>query len=56
MLNGKPSSELGRDALALTKQLGLGLALRVMVVIVEHDALGLQQLSSKLISTCNITI
>ena len=51
-----PSSELGRNALALTKWLGLGLALRAMVVVVEQDALGLRQLSPKLISTCDITL
>ena len=28
MLNGVPSSELGRNALALTKLLGLGIALK----------------------------
>ena len=55
VLNSKPSNELGWNALALTKWLGLGLALRAMVVIVEEDALGLQQLSPKLISTCIIT-
>ena len=41
MLNGKPSNELGWNALALTKWLGLGLARRMMVVVVKQDALGL---------------
>ena len=54
MLNGKPSIELGWNALALTEWLILGLALRVMVVVGEQDALGLRQLSLKLICTCVI--
>ena len=55
VLNSVPSNELGWNALALTKWLGLGLPLRAMVVVVEQDALGLWQLSPKLISTCVIT-
>ena len=41
LLNNESSNELGWNALALTKWLGLGLALRVMVVVVEQDMLGL---------------
>ena len=41
MLNGKPSDVLGWKALTLTKCWELGLALRVMVVVVEQDVLGL---------------
>ena len=55
LLNSEPSNELGWNALALTKWLGLGLALRAMVVVVEQDAFGLQQLSLKLICTHIIT-
>ena len=55
LLNNEPSNELGWNALALTKWLGLGLALRVMVVVVEQDPLGLRQLSLKLISTRVVT-
>ena len=52
-----PSNVLSREALALTKHWGLGVELlRVMVVVREQDALGLQQLSPKLISTHIITI
>ena len=49
VLNSEPSNELGWNALALTKWLELGLALRAMAVVVEQDVLGLWQLSPKLI-------
>ena len=55
LLNSVPSNVLGREWLALTKCWDLGWALRVMVEVEEQDALGLQQLSLKLISTRVIT-
>ena len=55
LLNGMPSNVLGREWLALTKCWDLGWALRAMVEVEEQDALGLRQLSLKLISTHIIT-
>ena len=56
LLNGDPSIELGRNALALTKGCCAWKLLREMVMVVEQYVLGLQQLSLKLISTHSITI
>ena len=55
VLNGVPSNVLGREWLALIKYWDLGWALRAMVEVEEQDALGLWQLSPKLISTRVIT-
>ena len=55
LLNGMPSNILGRKWPGTYQAVGTWVALRVMVKVEEQDALGLQQLSPKLISTRIIT-